>query len=70
MVSTFEAPRTLNVERIRVLMESEDDMGLDAVRKAITYYQSCITGDTRDTSVQAVRDLIQNRLGIYTQLKV
>lgn len=41
-------------------MESGDDRGIEAVNKAITYYQSCLAGDSLQVSVQTFQQLLQN----------
>ena len=33
---------SLNINRFKTLMESGDNLGTDAIAKAITYYQSCM----------------------------
>ena len=63
-MGTFETPRSINVERIRTLMESGDNRGLESIDKAFTYYQSCLEGDTLEMSVKSLKDILQNRLGM------
>ena len=48
--SMLGSQRRRNVERIRTLMESGDDMGIEAIAKAIVFYQSCMQGDDLNSS--------------------
>jgi hypothetical protein len=57
------SPRRVNIERIRVLMEAEDNLGVEAIGNAFTYYQSCLTGDTTAVSVEAFKQLLMEELG-------
>jgi predicted RNase H-related nuclease YkuK (DUF458 family) len=60
---TFAITRDDNIERIRVLMESEDNLGVEAIGKAIAYYQSCMRVDSHDVAVGMLHRLLEG-LGI------
>lgn len=53
-----------NQERFRSLVESGNNRSVEAVQKAITYYQSCMDRDTvEEQSLPALLELL-NDLGI------
>ena len=51
--------RRVNIERIRVLMESGDDMGVEALGETFTYYHSCLQGDSMEVAVQTFYQLLE-----------
>jgi hypothetical protein len=58
-LSAIGSPRRVNIERIRVLMESENDLGVEVIRKAFTYYQSCLSGDTTAVSINTFNQILE-----------
>lgn len=59
----FGSPRRINVERLRTLLSPGQDKGVEAIRKAITYYQSCYQGDTLQSSVETFQNYVRDSLG-------
>ena len=54
-VSTLSQTASVNVERIRTLMESNNNRSLYSLQKAIEYYQSCM--DIQAIELQSVSKL-------------
>ena len=66
-ISMLGSQRRRNVERIRTLVESGDDTAIEAIAKAIIFYQSCMQEDDLTTSVQTFQQLLQvsGRLSLF-----
>ena len=57
-VRSISMPRSINVERIRSLMESGNNRSVEAIAKAITYYQSCMQGMTLQEARTSLTEVI------------